>query len=234
MQALSAEWLRKSTGRAWFVRLLREGCASKKIAKGLSCWLGVFRGRRAGAQRAVPCWSRCVRQAFLCGWDPSAGKDYSHRKTWVRDRLKQLAAGMAIDILDYAVLDNHLHTVLRNRPDIAEHWSDDEVARRWWQLCPHRRHPDGSAADPYPLRNHGSARSRTIPACSTPRSGGALRCGCRRSGWGGAGSRASVAVPQRSRDRDRARPNSAWMIFLEIGRLPPKSLAVRAVRSPAF
>jgi hypothetical protein len=30
----------------------------------------------------------------------------------------------------------------------VETWSDEEVARRWWQLFPQRRNEDGSAADP--------------------------------------------------------------------------------------
>jgi len=57
---------------------------------------------------------------------------------------------MAIDVLDYAVLGNHLHLVLRNRPDLVGTWSDDEVARRWWLVCPLRRNPDGSIPDPRP------------------------------------------------------------------------------------
>jgi hypothetical protein len=57
---------------------------------------------------------------------------------------------MAIDVLDYAILDNHLHVVLRNRPDIVATWCDEEVARRWWCVCPLRRNADGSAAEPKP------------------------------------------------------------------------------------
>lgn len=97
------------------------------------------------------CWSRCVRRAFLCGWDPFACKDCSHRKTWLLDGFKRLAGAMAVDVLDYAILDNHLHVVLRNRPDVAQSWSDEEVALRWWRLCPERKDPDGSPAEPTPL-----------------------------------------------------------------------------------
>ncbi len=35
--------------------------------------------------------SRCVRRSWLCGVDPYSGKDYSHRKEWVRNRLKVLS-----------------------------------------------------------------------------------------------------------------------------------------------
>ena len=94
------------------------------------------------------CYSRCVQRAYLCGFDRLTGKDYSYRKDWVRDRLKELAAGFAVDVLDYAVMDNHLHVVLRNRPDIVRTWSNQEVVQRWWQLCPQRRNPDRSPAEP--------------------------------------------------------------------------------------
>jgi hypothetical protein len=57
---------------------------------------------------------------------------------------------MAIDVLDYAILGNHLHVVLRNRPDLVSTWSDEEVARRWWLVCPSRRNEDGTIPDPKP------------------------------------------------------------------------------------
>lgn len=78
--------------------------------------------------------SRCVRRAFLCGQDPVTGKDYSHRRQWIHDRLKNLASCFAIDIATHAVLQNHVHVILRNRPDVAGQWSDEEVARRWLRL----------------------------------------------------------------------------------------------------
>ena len=96
------------------------------------------------------CWNRLVRRRHLFGWDAFTGKDFGYRKEWFRDRLRELARSMAIEILDYAVLDNHLHVVLRNRPDIVETWSDEEVARRWWFVCPLHRNKDGSIPDPKP------------------------------------------------------------------------------------
>ena len=96
------------------------------------------------------CWNRLVRKWRLFGHDPLTNKDYSYRKNWVRERFQQLAGAMAIDILDYAILDNHLHVVLRNRPDIVSTWSDEEVARRWWFVCRMRRNEDGSIPDPKP------------------------------------------------------------------------------------
>ncbi len=80
------------------------------------------------------CFSRCVRRAFLAGVDWVTGKDLSHRKDWVRVRLEELASIFAIDVLDHAVMDNHIHTILRNRPDVAKRWKRREVVRRWLRL----------------------------------------------------------------------------------------------------
>jgi hypothetical protein len=93
------------------------------------------------------CYNRCVRRAFLCGYDPASGKNFEHRKDWIQQRLELLAGACAIEVLDFAVLDNHIHLILRTRPDIAQCWSDREVVRRWWQLCPTRRNQRGQPAD---------------------------------------------------------------------------------------
>ena len=95
------------------------------------------------------CVQRCVRRAFLCGKDRVTGKNYEHRKDWIRSRLEFLAGQFAIDVLDYSILDNHLHVVVRNRPDIVRTWSDTEVARRWWNLFPKRKDNSGQAAEPH-------------------------------------------------------------------------------------
>ena len=58
------------------------------------------------------CVARCVRRAWLWGVDEYAGKDYSHRKQWVVERLALLASIFAIDICAYAVMSNHYHMVL--------------------------------------------------------------------------------------------------------------------------
>ena len=97
------------------------------------------------------CYNRCSQRAFLCGFDPLTQTDFSHRKEWIRNGLKSLAASMAVDVLDYAVMDNHFHVVLRNRPDLVAGWSDEEVARRWWLTCPQRRDAAGNPAEISPL-----------------------------------------------------------------------------------
>ena len=77
------------------------------------------------------CMARCVRRAFLCGKDRLSGKDYSHRKEWVRSGLERLAGSFAIDISGFAIMDNHLHVIVRQRPDVAKGWSAEDVTRRW-------------------------------------------------------------------------------------------------------
>lgn len=99
---------------------------------------------------AYHCVSRCVRRAFLCGDDRFSGKNFDHRKVWLQERMETLAGIMAVDVLGFSVMSNHLHLLLRIRPDIAVAWTDEEVARRWWQLHPGRRNDDGTPADPEP------------------------------------------------------------------------------------
>ncbi|MEM9368823.1 MAG: hypothetical protein AAGD07_22760 [Planctomycetota bacterium] len=82
---------------------------------------------------------RCVRRAFLAGVDRETGKDYSFRKEWIRKRMEALASVFAVDVLSYAVMSNHLHQILRNRPDTCAQWSDEEAAIRWLRVFPGRR-----------------------------------------------------------------------------------------------
>jgi len=92
--------------------------------------------------------SRCVRRDHLCGRDRRSGRDYSHRRQWIRSRLEELAGIFAVEVLGYAVMANHMHLIIRSRPDIVSGWSDDEVALRWWTLFPQRRTPDGLPEQP--------------------------------------------------------------------------------------
>ena len=92
-----------------------------------------------GQEGVYHCFSRCVRRAFLCGFDDRTRRDFSHRKTWVVERLRHLASAFAIDVCAYAIMANHYHLLLRTRPDIAAFWSDLEVATRWLTLFPRNR-----------------------------------------------------------------------------------------------
>jgi REP element-mobilizing transposase RayT len=93
---------------------------------------------KEGQEGVYHCFVRCVRRAFLCGRDLVTQRDFSHRKTWIVDRLRELAAIFGIEVCGYAIMENHYHVILRTRPDIVAAWSNREVARRWLTLFPHR------------------------------------------------------------------------------------------------
>ncbi|WP_165224329.1 hypothetical protein [Aquisphaera insulae] len=78
------------------------------------------------------CISRCVRRARLCG------EGGGHRKAWIVDRLRELVGLFAVDCGGFAVLDNHLHLLLRLDSPRASAWSAEEVMRRWLTLFPIR------------------------------------------------------------------------------------------------
>ncbi len=82
---------------------------------------------------------RCVRRAFLAGPDERTKIDYSHRRQWIREKLQALASVYAIDVLNYAILSNHVHLVIRNRPDVVKGWSEEELAVRWLRAFPGTR-----------------------------------------------------------------------------------------------
>ena len=82
------------------------------------------------------CVSRCVRRAFLCGSDAYTGRSYEHRKVWVEERLLTLAEYFAVGLYAYAVMSNHVHIVLHVDPQVAQGWSNGEVATRWVRLFP--------------------------------------------------------------------------------------------------
>lgn len=87
------------------------------------------------------CISRCVRRAFLCGYDRFAERSFEHRRQWIVDRMKQLAQSFAIDICAYAVMCNHFRWVLNIQQKQAMDWSLDEITidghiytpRRCWR-----------------------------------------------------------------------------------------------------
>src|SRR5512136_3496547 len=95
-----------------------------------------------GQEGVYHCFSRCVRRAFLNGFNPVTHRDFSHRKAWLVNRLRHLAAIFAIEVCAYAIMENHYHTILRTRPDLVALWSDYEVATRWLTLFPHHRDPN--------------------------------------------------------------------------------------------
>jgi len=80
--------------------------------------------------------SRCVRRAFLCGYDRATAKRFDHRKGWVLEKLAELSRAFAIDINAYAVLSNHFHLVVRIDSARARQWSAAEVVERYGALFP--------------------------------------------------------------------------------------------------
>lgn len=77
------------------------------------------------------CISRCVRREPLLS--------IPTRRNWLVQRLEHLAKHAGIDVLAFAIMSNHLHLLLRNRPDVVAKWSDREVALRRIALLPNRR-----------------------------------------------------------------------------------------------
>ena len=78
--------------------------------------------------------SRCVRRQYLCGVDSSTGRDFSHRRGWIRARIFELQDVFAIDVFAYAVMSNHFHAILSVDQARALEWAPEEVARRWMML----------------------------------------------------------------------------------------------------
>lgn len=89
-----------------------------------------------------------MRRAFLCGTAQLSGKNFGHRKQWIQDWLQFLAGQFGVDVLGFSLMSNYLHLILRNRPDAVAGWSDDEVARRWWNVFPSRTERDGEPSPP--------------------------------------------------------------------------------------
>ena len=80
--------------------------------------------------------SRCVRGAFLCGSDPATGRDCSHRRRWLIERLLRLAQLFAVEVDSYSVMSNHFHVAAYYDPKACLRWSEEEVARRWVEAFP--------------------------------------------------------------------------------------------------
>ena len=75
--------------------------------------------------------TRCVRRAFLCGFDKDSGNDYEHRREWIEARIHLLSSIFAIDICAYAVMSNHYHMVIRLSPEQLDDLDDHAIAKRW-------------------------------------------------------------------------------------------------------
>ena len=85
---------------------------------------------REGEVGVYHVWTRCVRRAFLCGTDSYTGTDYNYRRDWICRFEQRLAALFGIEIGFHAEMSNHLHLILRARPDVVETWTDEEVTQK--------------------------------------------------------------------------------------------------------
>jgi putative transposase len=87
--------------------------------------------------------SRCIRGSFLCG------NEWEHRRQWICDALREQSKIFALDVLEYAVMENHFHLIVTTHPERARAWTPAMVAERWAQLFPRRDHKGVPiAADP--------------------------------------------------------------------------------------
>ncbi len=78
--------------------------------------------------------SRCVRQDFLLNTSETSAGISNYRNNWIESRLLFLADVFAIDLLSFAIMDNHTHTVLHVNLPMANEWSNEEVFKRWSKL----------------------------------------------------------------------------------------------------
>ena len=68
--------------------------------------------------------TRCVRRAFLLR------EGILDRKGWIEHRLQELAQVFSVAVAGFAILDNHLHVLVRLDPGVAKQWSDEDVVRQ--------------------------------------------------------------------------------------------------------
>ncbi len=76
------------------------------------------------------CHVRCVRKAYLCGIGENQ-KDYNHRRGWIETRIQHLIKAFAIDVVAYAIMNNHYHVILHVDKKQAMDWEETEVIQRW-------------------------------------------------------------------------------------------------------
>ena len=75
--------------------------------------------------------SRCVRRHALLR--------HPARRRWLLERMAFLSRHLAIELYAFAVMENHLHLLIRIRPDVAARLDDGEVARRRLAVLSSRR-----------------------------------------------------------------------------------------------
>jgi hypothetical protein len=82
-------------------------------------------------QNTAHMWDGFVRDEFLAGRDGLRKMDHSHRVDRIFQVMMLLARYFAIEVQAVALMENHMHHVLTNRPDIPPTWKPREVVYRW-------------------------------------------------------------------------------------------------------
>jgi len=67
--------------------------------------------------------SRCVRRERLL--------EIPGARAWLAESLAAWLDVLAVDLLGYALMGNHVHLILRTRPDVTKAWAVAEVRQRW-------------------------------------------------------------------------------------------------------
>ena len=79
--------------------------------------------------------SRCTRRLHLFG---GSDQERSERKRILLRELERVATYTAVGVAGFALMDNHLHLLLKVDTPAARKWSDRQVMRRWLGLHPPR------------------------------------------------------------------------------------------------
>ena len=84
------------------------------------------------------CWSRVVQGQFLMGIAPDTQVDRSYRQEVLMHLREYLASILFIEVGAAHTMSNHVHDIVRNRPDLVKRLSDEEVlwrdAKAWPKL----------------------------------------------------------------------------------------------------
>ena len=110
------------------------------------------------------CIARYVRRAFLCGTDPYTGQDYSHRKEWILDRLRELAGLFSVEVCVYSVMSNHLH----HHHDALSLEERARLTRSGHAPAPSRRGEPATLSRQAPAKTRPSPRDALSQAASRP------------------------------------------------------------------
>lgn len=86
--------------------------------------------------------TRSIRQARLCGSDPLTGRDCSHRKQWIEERIATLAESFPIAVRTHLVMSNEMHLVVQVEPDASRRWNAADVLQRWFNVSRRRAESD--------------------------------------------------------------------------------------------